>query len=79
MGRKFGGGRCVISGEPMSWEYVRAEGKAGRMGEMMMAIVTEGKRGRNYYSPDSLQAATAAEAETMDYFKAERQDAIEAP
>ncbi len=69
MGRKFGGGRCVISGEPISWEYVRAEGKAGRMGEMLMAIVTEGKRGRSYYSPDPSQAATAAKAENMDYFK----------
>ena len=69
MGRKFGGGRCVVSGEPMSWEYVRAEGKAGRMGEMLMAIVTEGKRGRNYSSPDPGQVEAAAEAEAMDYFK----------
>ena len=53
MGRKFGGGRCVVSGEPMSWDYVRAEGKAGRMGTMLMAIVTKGRHGRNYYSSDS--------------------------
>ena len=69
MGRKFGGGRCTISGEPISWEYVRAEGKAGRMGTMLMAIVTQGNRGRSYYSPEPWHTATAAQAEAIDYFK----------
>ena len=69
MGRKFGGGRCVVSGEPMSWDYVRAEGKAGRMGTMLMAIVTAGHRGRNYYSPDRGHELLAVDAENMDYFK----------
>ncbi len=45
------GARCIISGEPIPFDYIRAEGKAGRMGAQLMAIVTEGKRGRNYYSP----------------------------
>ena len=69
MGRKFGGGRCVVSGEPISWAYVRAEGKAGHMGTMLMAIVTKGHRGRNYHSPDRGQELCALEAENMDYFK----------
>jgi adenine-specific DNA methylase/very-short-patch-repair endonuclease len=63
MGRQFGGGRCIISGEPIPWDYVRAEGKAGRMGAMLMAIVTEGANGRNYYSPDEWHAQVAASAE----------------
>ena len=46
------GATCIISGEPIPFEYIRAEGKAGRMGAMLMAIVTEGKGGRSYYSPD---------------------------
>ncbi len=62
MGRKFGGGRCVVSGEPMSWEYVRAEGKAGRMGTMLMAIVTDGHRGRSYYSPSAAHSTIAESA-----------------
>ncbi len=57
------GATCIISGEPMPFEYVRAEGKAGRMGAMLMAIVTEGQNGRNYYSPTLEQAQTAEQAE----------------
>ena len=67
--RKFGGGRCIISGEPMSFEYVRGEGKAGRIGVMPMAIVTDGNRGRNFYSFDRTQEICAAEAETLEYWK----------
>jgi len=51
--RKFGGARCIISGEPMSFAYLREEGRAGRLGSQLLAIVTQGKNGRNYYSPDS--------------------------
>ena len=66
MGRKFGGGRCAVSGEPISWDYVRAEGKAGRMSTMLMAIVTEGKGGRSYYSPN-LQHNEAALVSEPDW------------
>ena len=67
--RKFGGGRCIVSGEPMSFEYIRSEGKAGRIGVMPMAIVTDGNRGRNFYSFDRTQEICAAEAETFEYWK----------
>jgi putative DNA methylase len=69
MGRQFGGGRCIVSGAPIPWDYVRAEGKAGRMGAMLMAIVTEGKRGRNYYSPTDAQAAVSRSAAEMPAYK----------
>jgi len=36
--------RCLLSGEPILPPYIRAEGKAGRLGERLIAIVT--KRGR---------------------------------
>ena len=52
------GGVCVMSGAPMDFKYIRAEGKAGRMGERLMAVVVEGRRGRVYLSP-------AQEAETV--------------
>jgi putative DNA methylase len=45
------GGVCVMSGAPMDFKYIRAEGKAGRMGERLMAVVAEGRRGRVYLSP----------------------------
>ncbi len=56
------GGKCIVSGEPMAFDYIRAEGKDGRMGAQLMAIVTEGKRGRSYYSPaeEHVQIAESA-------------------
>ena len=43
--------RCLMSGVAMTYEHIRAEGKAGRMGARLMAIVAEGDRGRVYLSP----------------------------
>ena len=59
------GAKCIISGEPMAFDYIRAEGKAGRIGAQPMAIVTEGNRGRSYYSPadDHARIAESAESE----------------
>lgn len=45
------GGTCMLSQTAMPFSYIRAEGKAGRMGERLMAIVAEGKKGRVYLSP----------------------------
>ena len=42
---------CLISGTPMAGDYIKAEGKAGRMGARLMAIVAEGERGRVYLPP----------------------------
>jgi putative DNA methylase len=46
------GGRCLISGTPMPLNHIRSEGKAGRMGQRLMAVVAEGKRGRVYLPPN---------------------------
>jgi len=45
------GFRCLLSGVPIDYNYIRAEGKAGRMGARLMAIVAEGNRGRVYLPP----------------------------
>ena len=45
-------GALFVSGEPMSFEYKRAEGKAGRMGATLMAIVTEGKTRTQLLQPE---------------------------
>ncbi|WP_026368870.1 DUF1156 domain-containing protein [Aminiphilus circumscriptus] len=47
--------RCLLSGTPIVGDYIRAEGKAGRMGARLMAIVAEGDRGRVYLSPTAEQ------------------------
>ena len=43
--------RCLLSDTPIDGDYIKAEGKAGRMGARLMAIVAEGQRGRVYLSP----------------------------
>ena len=43
--------RCVMSGAPIAGDYIKAEGKAGRMGARLMAVVAEGDRGRVYLAP----------------------------
>ena len=39
---------CLMSSVPLTYEHIRAEGKAGRMGARLMTIVAEGDRGRVY-------------------------------
>jgi putative DNA methylase len=61
-GTKVGRGSnfsCLLSGAPISAEYIRAEAKAGRMGVRLMAVVAEGHRRRIYLSPTSAQEAVA--------------------
>jgi len=53
---------CLMSGAPISGDYIKAEGKAGRMGARMMAIVTEGERGRVYLAPTETMEAIARQA-----------------
>ena len=43
--------RCLMSGVPVTYDHIRAEGKAGSMGKRLMAIVAEGDRSRIYLSP----------------------------
>jgi len=43
--------RCLMSGTPITYDYIREEGQAGRIGARMMAIVAEGDRERVYLPP----------------------------
>jgi putative DNA methylase len=53
---------CLLSKSPIDYNYIRSEGKAGRMGQRLMAIVAEGPRGRIYLSPTAEQIAIAESA-----------------
>jgi putative DNA methylase len=55
--------RCLISDTPISGEYIKAEGKAGRMSQRLMAIVAEGPRGRIYLAPSEEAEAVARNAD----------------
>lgn len=53
---------CLLSGAPVDYGYIRAEGQAGRMGQRLMAVVAEGNRGRIYLSPTQEQIDVACSA-----------------
>ncbi|MDA1195887.1 MAG: hypothetical protein O2894_11975, partial [Planctomycetota bacterium] len=55
--------QCLMSGTPMAPQYIKDEGKAGRMGARLMAIVVEGDRGRVYLTPTPEHEGTALKAE----------------
>lgn len=54
---------CLVSGVPVSGDYIKSEGKAGRMGARLMAIVAEGQRGRVYLDPDDINEEVAKSAD----------------
>jgi len=57
------GARCIACSASVPFDYIRIEGKAGRMATQLMAIVAEGQSGRVYLTPDEKQAAIAKQAE----------------
>ena len=56
------GGRCIVCGTSVPFAHVRAEGKAGRMSEQLMATVAEGTGGRAYVAANEQQADLARSA-----------------
>ncbi|WP_291981796.1 DUF1156 domain-containing protein [Candidatus Accumulibacter sp. ACC005] len=54
--------RCLISGTPIAAEYIRKEATNGRMGQRLMSIVAEGRRGRIYLPPDQESESVARSA-----------------
>jgi putative DNA methylase len=54
--------RCIMSNAPIDGEYIKSEGRAGRMSESLMAIVAEGKRTRVYLAPNKPTERLAASA-----------------
>src|SRR5688572_31496464 len=65
MGTKLGRGasfQCLMSGAPITSEYIKSEGKAGRIGTRMLAIVAEGDRERVYLPPTPEMESVAQRA-----------------
>ena len=51
--------KCPKCGEITQDKYMKEEGKAGRLGCQLMAVIAEGRRGRLYLSPDTEQEEMA--------------------
>src|SRR5439155_725504 len=43
--------RCLLSDTPIEGDYIKVEGRAGRMNVRLMALVVEGAKGRVYLAP----------------------------
>ena len=54
--------RCLMSGSPITGDYIKAEGQAKRMGARPMAVVAEGDRERVYLTPSAEHEETAGKA-----------------
>ncbi|MBS0537032.1 MAG: DUF1156 domain-containing protein, partial [Proteobacteria bacterium] len=55
--------QCLVSDTPIEPNYIKAEGVAGNMGQRLMAVVAEGKKGRMYLTPDDEMEALAKSAQ----------------
>ena len=53
------GAKCVHCGSVINLADIRKEGKAGKIGNRLIAVVAEGQRGRLFISPDTEQEAIA--------------------
>jgi putative DNA methylase len=62
---KWNAFRCLMSNVPVTYDYIRGEGLAGRMGSRLMAVVAEGDRGRVYISPTPAIEEAAREARPL--------------
>lgn len=56
------GFRCLMSDSPIDYDYIRTQGKAGRIGQKLMAIVAQGERGRIFLAPTKEMEEIAAQA-----------------
>jgi putative DNA methylase len=53
---------CLLSGTPLTFEYLRAEAKESRIGSRLLAVVCEGDRSRIYLSPtDEIESVANCE------------------
>lgn len=59
--------KCIVSNTPIEPKYIKSEGKSGRMGARLMAIVADSPSGKIYLSPNSSheQAANLVKPEWL--------------
>jgi putative DNA methylase len=61
------GATCLLTNSPIPFDHIRDEGKAGRLGSRLMAIVAEGIRERVYLPPLDEHHVIAESARPHDY------------
>jgi putative DNA methylase len=58
--------QCVITGTPITFEYLRGEGAAGRLGMRLIAGISDGPHGRSYWIADEDHLSAAERARPLD-------------
>ena len=64
---KKGGFRCLFSDDPIPFDYVRKEGKQGRLGEVLLAVVVDAGRRRVFLEADDRHVQAAAKADPKGF------------
>lgn len=67
-GTKAGRGanfRCLMSDAAITPDYVKSNGRAGKMGQTLIAIVAEGNRSRAYVAPTEMHETIALSAKPV--------------
>jgi len=57
--------KCLMSGTPIAGDYIKGEGKAGRIGARMMAAIAESEHGRIYLPPTPEMEEIALQARPL--------------
>lgn len=66
------GATCIQCGTPISFDYIRAEGRNKRLDNLLIAVVGDGKNGRLYLPADEEQKIAASVHRPEDYPDAEQ-------
>jgi putative DNA methylase len=61
------GARCIFCGTAVPFDHIRTEGRAGRLGVQLLAMVVEGERGRVYLAaaPEHTESALSVELDDL--------------
>jgi putative DNA methylase len=62
-----GGFRCLLSDDPIPFDYIRAQGQKNALGETLVAIIAEAGRGRIYLPASDEQVSAARSADPHGY------------
>lgn len=58
--------RCLLSGSPIPFSYIRGQGKAGKLGTQMLAYLSTGASGRVNHEADAIHISAALLAQPSD-------------
>lgn len=61
------GAECIFCDTPVGFPYIRDEGQAHRLGEQLLGIVAEGRRGRVFLSSDEVHIKAAKVDKPKDF------------